>query len=113
MASVTEKDIRNAVTPPLDHDDVSSAEIELKIRLVESWVKYTYFEGGSIPTGGSEAVILIILSQLLSNNKLAQKYGTLSRERFEDYEYELAGVNQRTGEIQSSPTARKAGLRST
>jgi len=87
----TEQDVRNATTPPLDYDDISSAEITLKIRLVESYVKRKYFEGASIPSDGNDAIILIVLSHLLARSDLARKYGTLNSETLGDYSYEIGG----------------------
>ena len=46
--AVTEMDVRNFVSPPLDYDDVSKAEILLKIESVETFAKYTYFGGGTV-----------------------------------------------------------------
>lgn len=105
--TATERDIRNATSPPLDYDDVSSAEINVKIRLVETALKHKWFEGGGLPGDADDAVILYVLSYLLSRSDLARKYGTLSEERFADYSYVLAGNISRGSEFQSSPTAIK------
>lgn len=105
--TATERDIRNSTSPPLDYDDVSSAEITVKIRLVETAFRHKWFEGGSLPSTADDAVILYVLSYLLSRSDLAVKYGTLNMERLGDYSYELAGNIGRGAEFQSSPTAIK------
>ena len=99
----TEMLIRNSTTPPLDYNDVSSAEIDAKIRLVTTYVRRTYFEGGSVPSDATDAIVLLILSNILSRSDLARKYGTLSSETLGDYSYEIAGVMSRGSQMQSNP----------
>ena len=41
---VQEKDIRNSFTPPLDYDDISKAQIDLYIEMVEDYVKGVWFD---------------------------------------------------------------------
>lgn len=87
----TEMDIRNLTTPPLDYNDVSKAELLLKIEGVERYVKEVYFASGSIPSKARMAVVLLIISNLLSGSPtLAKKYCTLSSETLGDYHYVLA-----------------------
>lgn len=105
MGSVTEMLIRNACTPPLDYDDVSSAEIETKIRLVTTYVRRVFFEGGSPPSDATDAIVLLVLSNILARSDLAKKYGTLVSETYNDYSYELAGPMSRGTEFQSDPYA--------
>jgi len=100
---VTEMDVRNFVTPPIDYDDVTKAELLLKIESVETFVKYRYFNGGSLPTKARIPILLLIVSNLVSSSKLAKKYYTLSSERLGDYSYTLAEPIARGTNIQSSP----------
>jgi len=100
---VNEIDVRNFVSPPLDYDDVSKAEILLKIESVETFVKHVYFGGGSIPAKARIPVLLLIISNIISTAKLAKKYYTLSSERLGDYAYTLAEPISRGTDIQSSP----------
>ena len=101
--SVNEMDVRNFVTPPLDYNDVSTAEILLKIESVETYVKRHYFEGGSIVSDGRVAVLLLIMSNLLATPSLARKYCTLNSEKLGDYSYSLAEPIAKGTDIQSSP----------
>lgn len=100
--SVSEMDVRNFVSPPLDYDDVTTAEILLKIESVETWVKRKYFEGGSIPSDGRIAVLLMIMPNLLSTATLAKKYCTLNSETLGDYSYRLSSP-MGTKDVQSNP----------
>jgi hypothetical protein len=96
-------DVRNFTTPPLNYDDVSTAEILLKIEIVETYVKRKYFEGGSIPTDGRVAILALIVSNLLARTDLARKYGSLNAERLGDYEYEIAGASTRGKDVITNP----------
>jgi len=101
--AVTEMDVRNFVTPPLDYDDVSKAEILLKIESVETHVKYVYFGGGTIPAKARIPILLLAISNIVATAKLAKKYYTLSSEKLGDYSYTLAEPIARGTDIQSSP----------
>ena len=103
QCGLTENDVRVFVTPPLDYDDVSKAEILLKIESVESYVKYQYFGGGSIPASAKIPVLLLVISNLICTASLARKYYTLSAESLGDYSYRLAEPISRGTDIQSSP----------
>lgn len=105
MSSVTEMLIRNSTTPPIPHSLVSSAEIEAKIRFVTTYVRRVYFEGGTPPADATDAIVLLVLSNVLAQGDLAREYGTLVSERFDDYEYSLAGPMSRGTEFQSDPNA--------
>ena len=85
----TEADVRNFTTPPLDYDDVSQAELLLKLKIVEQWAKYKYFAGGALPTAAGLPVVLITVTSLLSNPSLAKKHYTLASESIGDYKYSL------------------------
>jgi len=87
---VNESDIRNFVTPPLDYDDITKAEILLKIESVETFVKYKYFGGGTIISSARIPVMLLIISNVISSSKLAKKYCMLNSERLGDYSYTIA-----------------------
>ena len=103
--SVTEKDVRNFVTPPLDYDDVSKAEILLKIESTEVYVKRHFFHGGSIPADGRIAVLLLIISNLIATPSLAKKYRTLASETLGDYSYTISQPVTRGAAMQSDPFA--------
>jgi len=100
---VTEMDVRNFVTPPLNYEDVTKAEILLKIESVETFVKYKYFGGGTVPSTAKIPVLLLVISNLISSAELAKKYYTLSSEKLGDYSYTLAQPIARGTDIQSSP----------
>ena len=91
MAFVTEKDIRNFFSPPLDYDDISKAQIDLYIESVEDYVKGMWFdETGASVTLARIPCLLLVASKIISNPTLAKKYNTLSSERLGDYAYQLA-----------------------
>jgi hypothetical protein len=100
---VSEMDVRNFVTPPLDYNDVSTAEILLKIESMEEYVSRVFFNGGSLNSDARIPVLLLIISNLISTPRLAKKYYTLSSERLGDYSYTLAQPISRGTDIQSSP----------
>lgn len=100
---VTEMDVRNFVTPPLDYDDITKAEILLKIEAIETHVKYVYFGGGTIPTKARIPVLLLLISNIVSSGRLAKKYYTLSSESLGDYSYTMAEPISRGSNVQSSP----------
>jgi hypothetical protein len=95
---INESEIRNWTSPPIDYDDVSTAEILLKIEAVEEYVKRRYFRGSSISTNARIPVILLVVTNLLSNPTLAKKYCNLISETLGDYSYQLAppGSNPNT-----------------
>ena len=101
--SVNEIDVRNFTSPPLNYDDVSTAEILLKIEIVETYVKRVFFNGGSFPSDARPAVLAIVVSNLLARADLARKYGSLSMERLGDYQYQLAGASSRDLDVISNP----------
>ena len=100
---INEKDVRNFVSPPLDYDDVYTAEILLKIEVVEAYVKHVYFGGSGPPATARVPIILLVIVNLLSNPTLARKYSTLSSEKLGSYSYSLAEPIARGTDIQSSP----------
>ena len=103
VTGLTENDIRTFVTPALEYDDVTKSEILLKIESVETYLKYRYFGGGTLPTTAKIPVLLLVISNLICTPVLARKYYTLSSEKIGDYEYTLAEPISRGTNIQSSP----------
>lgn len=101
--TLTEMEVRNFVTPPIDYDDVSKAEILLKIESVETFVKYRYFGGGSIPSKAKIPVLLLVISSVIATPTLAKKYYTLASESLGDYSYTLAIPVSLQSDIQSTP----------
>ena len=98
---VTEKDVRNFFTPPLDYDDVTKAEILLKIESVEDYVSAVYEL-----TSSSDARIpclLLVAAKIIQNPTLAKKYYTLAEEQLGDYRYVMAQPISRGTDVQSSP----------
>ena len=93
---VREMDVRNFTTPPLAYADVSKAELDIKIETVETWAKWKYFKGGSLPSTSKIPITLIIVSNLLSNPTLAKKHYTLASESLGDYSYSL-GLSSSSG----------------
>jgi len=101
--SVGENDVRSFLTPPLDYDDVSKAEILLKIESVETYVKYTYFGGGTVPVKARIPILLLTISNLISTPTLARKYYTLASEQLGDYNYVLAQPTSKGSDVNFSP----------
>ena len=104
MGSTTEMLVRNSCSPVLSHEDVSSAEIETKIRLITTYVRSVYFENSTPPADATDAIVLLTLSNILSRSDLAKKYGTMMMERLGSYSYELASTTMGGANVQSSPT---------
>jgi len=101
---VQEIDIRNFFTPPLDYDDISKAELLVKIESVEDFVEAYYFNDGSTTADKARIpCLLLIAAKVILKPELAKKYYTLNREVLGDYEYELAQPISRGTDIQSSP----------
>jgi len=97
---VKEMDVRNFFSPPLDFDDVPTAEILIKIESVETYVSQVYEVTGSegrIPT------LLLIAAKIIQTPDLAKKYYTLAEEQLGDYRYLMAQPISRGTDIQSSP----------
>ena len=73
---VTEMDVRNFFSPPLDYDDVTKAELLLKIEVVEKYVSSVY--GVTTSSDGRIACLLLIAAKVIQAPELAKKYYTLS-----------------------------------
>ena len=88
---LTEKDIRNSFTPPLDYDDVSKAQIDLYIETVEDYVESVWFNDTTTTAAKARLpCLLLVASKIISNPTLAKTYNTLSSESPGDYAYQLA-----------------------
>jgi len=98
---VTEKDVRNFFTPPIDYDDVTKAEILLKIEAVEDYVTAVYELTNS--ADARIPCLLLVAAKIIQNPTLAKKYYTLSEEQLGDYRYVMAQPISRSTDVQSSP----------
>lgn len=97
---VNEIDVRNFFTPPLDFDDITKAELILKIEAVENYVS-SFWEISSVD--GRIPCLLLIAAKIIQSPSLARKYYTLSAETLGDYSYMLAQPISRGTDVQSSP----------
>jgi len=97
---VNEIDVRNFFTPPLDYDDVSTAEILLKIESVEQYITTVY---GVTGNDARIAGLLLLAAKIIQTPGLSNKYYTLSYEKLGDYAYNLAQPISRGTDVQSSP----------
>jgi len=89
---VREYEVRNAFTPPLSYNDVSKADILLKIEAVEDYIKSTYFND-SMPsaTKGRIPALLIVMSKIIKGNPaLIKKYGIVESLELGDYKVTYA-----------------------
>jgi len=103
-SGIVEGDVRNFVTPVIDYDIVSKAELLGKIEVVEDFVKYTYFDGGTVPSKAKTPILLLIISNLVSTGAIAKDYYTLSSEKLGSYAYTLSEpMATGDGGVQSSP----------
>jgi len=98
---VTEKDIRNFFTPPLDYDDITKAEILIKIESVEDYINAVY--GLTNASDARIPALLLIAAKIIQSPSLARKYYTLSEEQLGDYRYVMAQPISRSTDVQSSP----------
>ena len=99
-----EMSVRNFFTPPIDYDDVTKAEILIKIESVEDYVEATYFSDTTTTSAFARIpCLLLIASKIIMTPTLAKKYYTLNKEMLGDYSYELAQPISRGTDIQSSP----------
>ncbi len=82
-----EYEVRNFFSPPLDYDDISTAELLLKIESVEKYIKVVYgitsSEKGRIPA------LLLVACKVIENPSLASKYNQIATEKLGDYSYSL------------------------
>lgn len=98
---VNEVDVRNFFSPPIEHDDVSKAELLIKIESVEKYVSTVYSVTSA--SDGRIPCLLLIAAKIIQTPGLANKYYTLSYEKLGDYSYTLAQPISRGTDVQSSP----------
>ena len=92
---VYEHEVRNSFTPPLDYNDITKADILLKIEAVEDYIKSVYF-GDSMPSrikGRIPALLLAMSKVLKGNPSIVKKYGIVESLSLGDYKvsYALSG----------------------
>lgn len=85
---VTEMDVRNFFTPPIDYDDLTKAELLLKIESVEDFIKAEYDITSA--TDAKIPALLLIAAKIIQSPKLARKYYTLNSEKLGDYSYTIS-----------------------
>ena len=95
MSLINSSDVRNFFNPPLSYDDVSTAEIDLKIEAVETYIENVYELTSS--TDARIPALLLVASKLAQNPKFAKKYFTLSSETIRNYSYQLGGTSSDSG----------------
>jgi hypothetical protein len=99
---ITEQDVRNFFSPPLDYNDITRAEILLKIESVEKYVSTVYGVSASdarIPS------LLLVAAKLIYDPKLSEKYYMISQEKLGDYSYKLGDVTESGRGGMSNPWA--------
>lgn len=84
-----EYEVRNFFTPPLDYDDVTTAEILLKIESVEKYIEVVY---NLTDSDARVPALLLVASRIVENPALASKYHQISSEKLGDYSYTLSNV---------------------
>lgn len=84
---VQEHEVRSSFTPPLTYDDVSKADLLLKIAAVEDYIKATYFNDSmpSVVKGKYPALLIVMSKVIKSNPGLIKKYGIVSNLQLGDY----------------------------
>lgn len=103
---VNEYEVRNAFSPPLDYDDVSKAEILLKIAAVEDYIKATYFNDFMPSTDeGKYPALLIVMSKIIKGSPgLIKKYGIVESLELGDYKvtYSHSGRGEHVSAYESA-----------
>jgi hypothetical protein len=84
---VKEFEVRNFFNPPLDYDDVPTAELLLKIESVEKYIEFVY--GITTSTSGRIPALLLVASKIVENPSLSSKYSKIETEKLGDYSYSL------------------------
>ena len=92
---VKEYEVRNFFTTPLDYNDITTAELLLKIESVEKYIEFVY--GITSAADGRIPALLLVASKVIENPSLAQKYKQLSSEKLGDYSYTLFKGNSTSG----------------
>ena len=88
---VTKDDIRKCFTPALSVEDVSDEELEMRIEMVEDYIKATYFND-VMPTQAQAKypALLIVLSKVIKRPNLLAKHGIIESVSIGDFKYSLA-----------------------
>lgn len=89
---VTEQDVRNMFTPPLDYNDVTKAQILLYIETVEDYIKAVYFDD-SMPSKSEARIpaLLLVMSKIIKKPDLLKKYGVVEYMKLGDFTFRLEG----------------------
>lgn len=112
---VYEYEVRNAFSPPLDYDDISKADLLLKIEAVEDYIKATYFND-SMPTRakGKIPALLIAMSKVLKGNpSIVKKYGIVESLTLDDYKvsYAISGRGDHVTAYESAESWEQMALK--
>ena len=88
---ITVTEVRSCFTPELSVSDVSDAELNMKIGMVEDYINAVYFNDGT-PTKAQAQypALLIIMSKIIKKPGLMAKYGSPSSVSIGDFKYTLA-----------------------
>ena len=92
---VQEYEVRNFFTPPLEYDDISKAEILLKIESVENYIIQAYFDGSSPGSTAKTPALLLVMAKIIrSNPTLIKKYGDIESFEIGDYKVKFMGTGK-------------------
>lgn len=88
---VTKDDVRKCFTPELSIEDISDDELEMRIGMVEDYIKSVYFND-QMPTQAQAKypALLIILSKVIKRPNLLAKHGIVNSVSIGDFKYSLA-----------------------
>ncbi len=88
---ITISEVRSCFTPALEVADVSDAELDMKINIVEDYIKSVYFNDGMpTKTQAQYPALLIVMSKIIKKPGLMAKYGSPSSVSIGDFKYSLA-----------------------
>lgn len=93
---ITPDEVRIFFNPYLTYDDASDAYILSLIEVVESYIKH-YWCDGSMPDRedwSKTAALLLVVSKLLKNQKIASKYSFKRKQKIGDYSFELTSSRE-------------------
>jgi len=103
---IYEYEVRNSFTPPLTYEDVTKAEMLLKIEAVEDYIKCTYFNDAMPPrSDGKIPALLIVMSKVIKGNPgLIKKYGIVESLSLGDYKvtYQHSGRGDHVSAYESA-----------
>lgn len=88
---VKEHEVRNFFSPPLSYDDISKAELLLKIETIERFIADAYFNG-TMPSREDAKIpaLLLVVSQIVQNPSISKKYNVILSEKLGDYSYRIS-----------------------